>query len=112
MKAITDANANFIEVFDVGLTAFSDSLQVPNIVNQIEKNTITVFPNPSNGKFYIKINSNLVYNKIEIYNFSGSKIYNRYLINKNASIDVSNCKSGVYFVKINDKYFKKIIINH
>lgn len=74
---------------------------------------IVVFPNPSNGIFNIVLdNSNSPYS-IEIYSFSGQKVFEK----QNATdsvVSVSHLSSGIYFVKIekdSKTTFKKIVIN-
>ncbi len=74
-----DTNTNFLEVFDVGLSCFSDTILPPNnIVNFKKIVDVNIYPNPSNEDFYIKINDNFINNKIEIYNLTGKKYTNNF----------------------------------
>jgi len=68
-----------------------------------ETNTITVYPNPSNGLFQLKIkNYELGMNKgVEVYNMLGEKIFSQYsLVTSQYSIDLSGQPSGVYLYRI------------
>lgn len=63
----------------------------------IETNSPIIYPNPSNGKFFIS-NSNSI-KSIEVYDIIGHKI----LSIKNQTIneiDLSNAPKGIYFVKL------------
>ena len=69
-----------------------------------------LYPNPSNGKFFIANNNNI--SSIEVYNLVGSKVLtiNNLLSNE---INLSNTPAGIYFVKLYSKgkiYTNKIII--
>ncbi|KRD12665.1 endonuclease I [Flavobacterium sp. Root901] len=74
---------------------------------------IVVFPNPSNGIFNIVLdNSNSLYS-IEIFSFSGQKVFEKQNTTDSV-VSVSHLSSGIYFVKIekdSKTTFKKIVIN-
>jgi len=82
----------------------------------IENNShaVSVFPNPSNGKFTVTgINCSI--NAINIYNVMGAKVFSisdiKLLINN--EIDISDFKRGIYFIKIDSRdriYKEKIVI--
>jgi Secretion system C-terminal sorting domain len=82
-------------------------------ISDIESTNITVYPNPSNGKFIIKSNGGI--SSIEIYNVTGKRIYSDFKFSKQTSneIDLSNCTKGIYFLRISavaGNYTSKIII--
>ncbi|MCD4744929.1 MAG: lamin tail domain-containing protein, partial [Bacteroidales bacterium] len=84
------------------------------------KTEINIFPNPNNGKFFIKIDfvesSEF---EITVYNILGKKVFEKQNImtgtqNKNM-IDTGKLPEGVYFVHLKTKfntYSEKIIIKH
>lgn len=87
----------------------NDLWHLLSVDNNTFSNQIRLFPNPS--KNYISINypKQESINKIEVFNSLGKKILNT----KNATINISSFKSGVYFVKIifnNNKWVLKKII--
>ena len=97
------------EAFNFASTFFSTSLNVQNETNSLD---ITISPNPIVEKLFINTTiSNL--NRIDIYNVLGVKVFSEE-INTNNVINISNLKTGVYFVKINSSneklYFMKKII--
>jgi poly(3-hydroxybutyrate) depolymerase len=88
----------------------------PAGINDIENNTgISVYPNPTNGKFSIQISGDQTAVGIfNIYNVLGENIYSA----KNSQqeifdIDISNSPKGLYFIKINcgeTIYSRKVVI--
>ena len=71
--------------------------------NQSQTN-ISVYPNPSNGKFQFSIdNSKITKNsKIEIYNVRGERIYQSSIPNTLSDVDISDQSSGIYFINVYD----------
>ncbi len=63
-------------------------------------NNITVFPNPSQGKFSINNNGNI--HTVEVYNIIGDKIYVNSICKQSTRIDIdlSNFSNGIYFLRI------------
>jgi hypothetical protein len=88
----------------------SSTLAIENIA--LKK--ISIYPNPTSGKITIE---NLNVQEVSLHNLIGQKIGNFKVnnIDKNIDIDLSNYKSGVYFIhaKNNNKLVvKKLILNH
>ena len=84
------------------------STEIDEDSNQ-ERNSITLFPNPSTG--LIKMTSFKTIDKILITNLLGQKIYQDNPNSKNTSIQLN--KSGVYFATLtsgSQSITKKIII--
>jgi len=61
-------------------------------------NTISIYPNPSNG--YFTFNNLKKENTIEIYDITGRLILNTIAQNTSETIDLSDKQKGVYFYKI------------
>jgi hypothetical protein len=61
----------------------------------------SVFPNPTNGRFTININSTI--SSVEIYNLPGARIYSDIKPSQQTSceIDISGQPKGIYLVKVN-----------
>lgn len=70
----------------------------------MDKNNISIYPNPANDKLFINFNSDHLSEKI---NYSIIDLYGRIILeNKNISseyIDISRLKEGVYFIRITDE---------
>lgn len=80
------------------------------------KMAITIFPNPSNGQFFIKNASFLNLEKAIIYDAWGRQISTHQLSNGSGlkTINLSGVAKGVYFVKIysnNTSISRKIMVN-
>ena len=74
---------------------------------------VIIYPNPTNANFTISINtSEEIKYDIEIKDVFGKTVAVKYNLGNNANIDISELKSGMYFVKIKMKdseVVKKII---
>ena len=65
--------------------------------NNIVKNNISIYPNPSKDVVFVK--SETVITKIELYDFSGKKIKE----SASKEMNISSLKRGNYLIKITDK---------
>ena len=77
----------------------------------LDANDVAIYPNPSNGTFFIN-NSNKMY-AIEIYSINGQKIYSEENSTK-SEITLPNITTGMYFVRVtidSNSVIKKLIIN-
>jgi hypothetical protein len=92
----------------------TDSLYAQGIL-ALQTKSISIYPNPNNGKFNISLKNSISKMHVEIYTIWGQKIYEsstRSPLPEN-EIDFSLRPKGVYFIKINDgenSYTHKIII--
>ena len=73
---------------------------------QIENNII-ISPNPTDNG--ISINSPVVIEKVEITNLLGQTVVTEKSTKNLLQIDLSGLRNGVYILKVNDSYFKKIV---
>ena len=76
-----------------------------NMKNGLTTNNITIYPNPSNGIFNIDLSGlDESYNRIEIYNFIGSIVYQGNLTTNSLNeINLSAVQDGYYIAKIYSK---------
>ena len=89
----------------------------PLLFNEInESNLINVFPQPAKNSLNIQVKlNNSEINTLDLYNSQG-KILSSNVLNKNdenINLDVSQFKSGIYFIKVHSKnnlYTKKVQI--
>ena len=63
---------------------------------------IVIYPNPSNGYFYIELNDKMLHKAIpiEIYNMLGKVVWNGITASKTVLVDLNHFANGVYLVKI------------
>ncbi|SFC55334.1 glycosyl hydrolase family 8 [Flavobacterium phragmitis] len=71
----------------------------------IEKSTVTLFPNPSADRITISAPQQ---STISVISPSGSVIHQEKTISENTEINLTNQASGVYFVKISNDDFKSV----
>ncbi len=92
----------------------SRTVTVVNIRNLNNKKDIEIYPNPSSGKFYFKLDANLKEYKIEVYSLNGKNVFSQSGSNsKENSVNLSSLKDGIYIIKIKsgqDFYSKTIQI--
>jgi hypothetical protein len=79
---------------------------VDEIVNQTQ---IFVYPNPTSSVTSITINGEQKTNNIALYNAFGQVLINFISTKKTEQIDLSIYAQGVYFLKVNNDQFQKII---
>jgi len=97
-------------------SAFTDEVEFTigtiNIEN-IEAQTVNVFPNPSSGVVNI-IFDNDIFNQLIISNILGKEIYTTFDPPKNSQFDFSAFGCGIYFISLisdNSNLRYKLIIN-
>lgn len=68
----------------------------------LSNDTLTVYPNPSNGVYRFQANNNAVSAvEVRVYNVLGNRIYSKYFSNLfDASIDLTNEASGLYMISV------------
>ena len=78
---------------------------------------ISIYPNPSNGKFQLKLDKSLSVKEYDlgIYTVKGEKVYAKSGIQQQNStdIEISDLPKGVYIVRINgrkENYYRKIVV--
>lgn len=105
----SEANRNWTNaVLTSGDSTFYHFHTIPTGTNDLQTETISLYPNPGNGRFTIKSNS--LIDKIEVYNMSGEKVYSDIKNSKQNSFetDISYCSKGIYLLKV---YAGKVIVN-
>ena len=103
-----DGNQRIINNIDIGAYEFDSSLGIP----AYEKNSFTLYPNPSNGIFNISSESG--YDSFSVYNIQGIEIFHKFKESGMNNIDLTNYANGLYFVHffINSKEYVYKIINN
>ncbi|PCH69448.1 MAG: hypothetical protein COC01_01480 [Bacteroidetes bacterium] len=97
-------------------TCITVTIDAPNVsVNELEAGNwkLEVFPNPSDGKFELRILNNEFKNgKVTVYNVLGEKIFQSALNNNQSTIDLKSHPKGTYILHllVGDKaHIRKII---
>ncbi|WP_052184235.1 reprolysin-like metallopeptidase [Psychroserpens sp. Hel_I_66] len=89
----------------------------PLSVDEFAVGDFSIFPNPNNGEFTIKLNSSSNQDiTVDVFDIRGRKIFDNTYVNNsdfNQSISLNNVQSGMYLVKVSDgkkQTTKKIVI--
>jgi PKD repeat protein len=101
---------------------FCDTVIISSVItgianNKLENIDYSIYPNPNNGVFEVKLNTSITDNGvINVYDLIGNLVYSTVIDSNNLvkTINLPNVSNGVYFVKVssNDsQHTKKIIIN-
>jgi Secretion system C-terminal sorting domain/Beta-propeller repeat len=87
--------------------------QAPLGVNDITaKLNYSIFPNPNNGNFTIRISDNLQNANVKVYSILGELVYNAKVVGELTTLN-ANLKAGLYFLSVenkNQKSIQKIIV--
>ena len=87
----------------------SGSLSTDN--NTVEKNSFSIFPNPSENSPIITASNNKLIESVEVFNILGKRIYHKENINSNRFVvPIQKNAKGLYIVKINKQISKKLIL--
>ena len=71
--------------------------------NDVKNNSVTLYPNPTDGKIYI---NSQYYNYAKVHDINGRIILN----SSSYEINISNFKEGIYIIKLFDNFGKLICI--
>jgi hypothetical protein len=70
--------------------------------NQLQLQSLRVFPNPNNGRFVVELSGFSEKTGLIIYNSLGSMLYNDVAIEEKSLIEIGELKQGLYFIKAFD----------
>lgn len=82
-------------------------------VDELEKESFAIYPNPSNGTVKINFESSNDKHTVEVYSVSGQKVFEKEY-NNTATAAVNNLQKGIYLVKVakeGKSTTKKLIVN-
>ncbi|MES2395379.1 MAG: PKD-like domain-containing protein [Bacteroidota bacterium] len=78
----------------------------PASISEIKSSeTLSVYPNPGNGKFKIQMDNgqlSMDNYQLSIYNVLGEKIFQSEIKNLKTEIDISHQPNGIYIIRVND----------
>ena len=72
-------------------------------VTEQQLGEIIIYPNPSEGIFFIKGNPNLMNAELKIYDSHGSAVFLKNMESNSNKINLSHLSSGLYFLEIINK---------
>jgi uncharacterized repeat protein (TIGR01451 family) len=96
-----DEGTYTVELVDEYGCRYLDSIAVScNILTSIEENgeTFSVYPNPSNGKYYVNAKGN-----VRVFDVSGKEVCRTSSFNAPTEVDLSALPSGIYTIQFTNK---------
>lgn len=98
---VSDINRGFFLIRKSGTLNTTDFAQ----------NNFSIFPNPAKTFVQIQTPSEAI-QLIELYNLMGQKVFSQtYKNQKDVQINVESLKTGLYMLKINNSFTRKLVIN-
>lgn len=95
-------------------TTTNEFTQFTSVQESKMKVFFNVYPNPSNGKYFIKLSEGINGSelKINVYNLLGELVANSKIISSLSQIDLSRQPNGIYIIRVNDNrqsYYQRLI---
>jgi hypothetical protein len=85
-------------------------------VNDLDRCSFNIYPNPSNGNFFIDISNTAKNTSISIVNSNGKVILKKNIMNNlNNVVNLSGQPNGIYFIQINmdgEIFTEKLLLNN
>lgn len=79
-------------------------------IPDVSKSDVLLYPNPSEGTFYVDLGKKYSEVKIDVYSALGKKVYSSNSVNTiEEEIYISECSSGIYFVNIQTNEGQSVI---
>lgn len=105
LKTYTDEIINFYNCDVPGMYGLCGSPIISNdAIKPVNKQTINIFPNPTNNVLYIK--SNQPIESIFLYDITGKNIIKKQTKNNFNQLDISNLRNGIYVLHLVDENHK------
>ena len=102
--SVTQDGTGFILTLENGLFGYAIFKSYPLSISDFQKNEFQLYPNPVGDKLFINATKSTPNLEMKIFNIQGKLLTGENVKNENpASIDVSNLKSGIYFLNIEDE---------
>jgi hypothetical protein len=96
----TDLSKSWFDKGGISYTFYLEDEDLANDNFENKINDVKVYPNPTSDYFTIEVNREM---KLLLINNLGQEIISK-SISEKEDIDVSNLNSGIYFIKLQDKY--------
>lgn len=109
-----DVNPNPNEVYEFVSRGFRDTYILKYLDSELgtneimAHNPISIYPNPSNGTFFINSKNALVGKEFKIYDLTG-KLISSGFINQKQELNLNHLNQGIYVLKLDGKFGFKII---
>lgn len=87
----------------IKLDAITEKYNNPEVISvNLDNEYLEIYPNPASGFFVIESNT-IKSESLFLYNLSGQLLRTVKVLNKQTTVDVSDLKAGVYFVRFSSK---------
>lgn len=99
---------------EVWVSSFGNGLKMglltPTGVPELNRDEeISIYPNPSDGQFYVKLSRAGKPEQLFIYNILGEQVMSMFVTEGINEVDLSSLNKGIYFVRVKDHTIKIIL---
>jgi len=104
----TNASYTFTVTSDRALVA---NFEFQTSVQEVKNLSVNIYPNPSNGQFYVFVNNEIV-KRLEISDITGQLILQSDIKGSETSVDITKYSKGIYFIRFigkNNSVVKRIV---
>lgn len=88
---------------DIALDDFKLIDTLTTSINENVLSGINVYPNPTQGLFYVDFGTEVSNTQMELFDMKGQLLLSRTVYNRNEKIDLSSHNKGIYLLKITSK---------
>jgi len=79
----------------------------------LDQSKMSIYPNPNEGVFELQIHdAQHNQNHIKLYNVLGKLVHSQSKVPKKSTIDISEHRSGIYVLVVNDKHTRKVVLSN
>ncbi len=116
LYTITEFNSSFISnqgYTPLGILMVLDSTTSIQEYNEVRERNSTLYPNPSNGEFILKVVNEQLGGRWSLFNIQGQLVEKGFINNTKSNINIKSRLSGIYFFQLywnNKREVHKLIV--
>jgi hypothetical protein len=110
VRQLVDADNTGTIFYKLQLKEANNALYYSGVIKtNFVQSIVTIYPNPASNYLFINVPNNYINTNYQIHNYAGNLVKAGVIKADNSQIDISSLASGVYYFKINNSSFLKIV---